>query len=276
MRIAAAFACVGVAALAGAATVKLDPSAAALAQAMDGHRVVLLGEVHDNASQHALRIAALRQLVATGARPAIAFEQFDRERQHDIDAARRARPGDPDYLIAQARGDPGWRWAFYRPYVELALENDLPIVAANLSRRDAIRVAVDGWSAVFDAATVRKLGLDALPVDYRRKHEAAIAAGHCNTLPEEALPARARAQMARDLVLARSLGPYVGRGVVLLGGNGHVRRDIGVAFWLPAETARQAIAIGLLESGDDGADFDAYVVTAPAERDDPCKALRPN
>ena len=45
------------------AATRLDPTAAALAQAMSGHRVVLLGEVHDNAAQHALRIAALRQLI---------------------------------------------------------------------------------------------------------------------------------------------------------------------------------------------------------------------
>ena len=76
-----------------AAPVKIDPAPAALANAMQGHAVVLLGEVHDNAAQHALRVAALRRLLETGARPAIAFEQLDRERQIDIDRARRERPG---------------------------------------------------------------------------------------------------------------------------------------------------------------------------------------
>jgi erythromycin esterase-like protein len=36
----------------------------ALAEAMRGKRIVVLGEVHDNAAQHALRLAALRKLVA--------------------------------------------------------------------------------------------------------------------------------------------------------------------------------------------------------------------
>src|SRR5204863_4366963 len=82
-----------------AAPMKIDPTPAALAQAMSGHRVVLLGEVHDNAAQHALRVAALRQLIERGARPAIAFEQFDREHQADIDRARRERARDADYVI---------------------------------------------------------------------------------------------------------------------------------------------------------------------------------
>ena len=265
--------------MASATPVKMDPTPSALAHAMQGHRVVLLGEVHDNAAQHALRAAALRRLLATGARPAIALEQFDREHQGDIDRARRERPADPDYLIARAKGDPGWNWSFYRPYVALALEYDLPIVAANLSRDDAIEVAIDGWRAVFDAATVRRLGLDALPADLRRKQEHAMATGHCNLLPAEMLPPRANAQMARDIVMAQSIRPYFDRGVVLLAGNGHVRRDIGVPVWLSASLRASAISIGLLEADDDGStpdsatDFDAYVVTRPAERADPCSEL---
>ena len=247
---------------------------------MQGHRIVLLGEVHDNAAQHALRAAALRQLVAQGARPAIAFEQFDTDRQADIDRARRERPRDADYLIAQAKGArDDWRWDSYRPFVALALDYDLPIVAANLSRDKAMKVAIDGWPALFDPATRNELGLDALPANFRRQHEEAIASGHCNLLPADALPAQARAQMARDLIMAQSIRPYLTRGVVLLAGNGHVRRDIGVPFWLTADERRSVVSIGLLEHDDDGsdaesaADFDAYVITERAQRADLCKEL---
>jgi len=258
---------------------RIEAEGAALAQAMRAHRIVLLGEVHDNAAQHVLRLAALRRLVEQGARPALAFEQFDRERQRDIDRARRARPHDAAYLVAQAKGAPGWDWRYYRPFVELALRYDLPIVAANLSRRDAMQVAIDGWGALFDAATRRALALDDLPAELLQKHEAAIAAGHCNLLPADALPAQAHAQMARDIVMARSLLPFVERGIVLLAGNGHVRRDIGVPVWLDASAQREAISIGLLERDDgvttlaDAAAFDAYVITGRADREDPCKAL---
>ena len=278
LRIAICLLWLAAAAVATAAPVELDPNPDALVQAMQGHRIVLLGEVHDNPVQHALRAAALRQWVVEGARPAIAFEQFERERQPDIERARRERPADADYLIAQAKGRDDWRWEYYRPFVALALEYNLPIVAANLSRGEAMQVGIDGWPALFGPATRSALRLDALPTDFRRKHEEAIAIGHCNLLPADALPALARAQMARDVVMARSIRTYVDRGVVLLAGNGHVRRDIGVPFWLPADAARGAISIGVLER-DDGsvpesaADFDAYVITERAVRGDPCKEL---
>jgi len=279
IQIAICFLSLNAAVVATAAQRSIDPNPTALMQAMQGHRVVLLGEVHDNAAQHTLRVAALRRLLANGARPAIAFEQFDRERQPDIDRARRERPGDANYLIAQAKGRDEWRWDFYRPFVALALQYDLPIVAANLSRDKAMQVAIDGWPEVFDARTRDELKLDALPADFRRKHEDAIAAGHCNLLRAEDLSSRARAQVARDIVMARAIRPYVDRGVVLLAGNGHVRRDIGVPFWLGADAVRDVLSIGVLERNDDTsppedvANFDAYVITERAARADPCKEL---
>jgi uncharacterized iron-regulated protein len=178
-----------------AAPVKVDPNPTALMQAMQGHRVVLLGEVHDNAAQHTLRLAALRQLVVKGIRPAIAFEQFDRERQPDIDRARRERPGDANYLIAQAKGRGEWQWDFYRPFVALALEYDLPIVAATFrATRRCMWRSMAGWPSL-----MRVCATNSSSTHYLRtsgKHEDAIAAGHCNLLRAEELPALARANCA--------------------------------------------------------------------------------
>ena len=56
--------------------------------------VVLLGEVHDNAAQHALRLQAFEAWLASGARPALVMEQFDRDasRRSTRLRARRRRP----------------------------------------------------------------------------------------------------------------------------------------------------------------------------------------
>ncbi len=240
-----------------AAAAQLPPTADALAAAMQGKRVVLLGEVHDNAAQHALRAAALRKLVLSGARPAIAFEQFDVGAQDAIDRARRERPRDADYLIAQARGAPGWDWALYKPFVALALEYDLPIVAANLARADAMKTAMTPGT------------LDA-PTELLRAQEEAVVKGHCNLLPAEAVPGMVRAQVARDRTLAGAIAPHAERGVVLLTGNGHARKDMGVPRWL----SMPSISIGLLEDDENAQWFDDYIVTEPAARPDPCEALR--
>src|SRR5512137_1791108 len=201
---------------------------------------VLLGEVHDNVAQHRIRAAALRRLLEQGARPALAFEQFDRERQVDLDRARTEAvpPGSTlaAHVIERARTPKDtWDWARYQPFVELALQYDLPIIAANLSRSAAARVSREGLAAVFDDGELRRLGLDRVSASLQRTHEAIVHDAHCRLLPESALPGLARAQIARDAVLADALRPYLGRGVVLLTGNGHARRDIGVPHHLSAE-----------------------------------------
>lgn len=255
-------------------------TAAALAAAARGADIVLLGEVHDNGEQHALRLAALRQLIAQGKRPAIAFEQFDHERQPDIDRARRERPGDVEHLVAAAGGKPSWRWEFYRPFVALALEHDLPVVAANLSRGDAIKVATRGWGAVFDAEQRAALGLDSLPDGLIAAHARAIEQGHCGVMTQAELERLAPAQIARDIVLARSIRPHVERGVVLLAGNGHVRKDIGIPLWLTEAERKRSVSLGLIESENPLAadeidrQFDAAWTTPTATRVDPCIEFR--
>jgi uncharacterized iron-regulated protein len=241
--------------------------------------IVLLGEVHDNAALHALRLEALRLLLAGGARPALAFEQFDRDRQPEIDRARAIRPLDADHLIAAGGADGGWEWDHYRPYLQLALAHGLPVVAANLSRTDAMRVVREGFAAVLGDERMRRLGLDQLPQPFLAAHRLAVARGHCDLLPDTMLPAMARAQIARDIVLADALRAHHDRGVVLLTGNGHARIDIGVPAWLSPDERRVSVSVGLVETVPDARSephppFDAVFGVAAAHRPDPCIALR--
>ncbi len=262
---------------------RIDLDSQALASALARRPVVLLGEVHDNAAQHAARAAALRRFLRAGARPAIALEQFDRERQADIDRARRETPppgvSRADHVIAQATPPrSGWNWDFYRPYVELALEYDLPIVAANLSRADAESVARHGYGAVFDAATIARLGLEALPAAVMNKQQRAVDEGHCGLLSGDLVHRLARAQVARDAALILAIRPYFDRGVVLLTGNGHARNDIGAPIYLSGAERARTLTIGLLEDEHAEAEwrtrYDMVFITPTQQRPDPCANFR--
>lgn len=248
----------------------VDPRARALFEAMQGRRLVLLGEVHDNAEQHGLRLLAFELLLASGARPALLLEMFDRERQTDLDRLRAyaTLPGGGELLAVNA-GGPGWTWSHYRPFLDRAIEAGLPIVAANVSRADARLVVADGLAAHgFDAA---------VPPDVEAVQAGLVQAAHCGAFDAATAARLARVQLARDQFMARRLAAQADRGALLLAGNGHVRRDVGIVRWLPPELARETVAIGLLEEGDPtpASAFDRVVVTAGAVRADPCAALRP-
>ncbi len=246
---------------------------------LSGPAIVLLGEVHDNAVQHRLRLELLERAFAAGWRPAIAMEQLDREHQADIDQARAQFPHDADRLLERAAADrSGWNWAYYRPFVELALRYDVPLLAANLSRADAMRIAREGYAAVFDPAQRAALGLDrAVPADIERIQSAEISSGHCDAVPVALLPGMVRAQLARDAWMADVLRSHAAQGIVLLAGNGHTRRDIGVPHWLGPEASARVLSVGFLEAGGSrsapGA-WDVIVRTPAAVREDPCKGIR--
>jgi uncharacterized iron-regulated protein len=247
-----------------------------------GDAIVLLGEVHDNAAQHRLRLAVLRRAFEAGWRPAIAMEQLDREHQVDIERARMERPRDADYLVEKAatehgKSNNGWKWDYYRPYVALALEYGVPLLAANLSRHDAQKIVKLGYSGVFDDAMQHLLGLDRQRPALQAAQEKEIDVGHCHTLPSELLPAMARTQLARDAVMAGVLREHAAQGVVLLAGDGHARRDIGVPAWFEPTVLGRVFAVGFLERDDPAppaSAFDAVVTTDAVPRPDRCATLR--
>lgn len=233
--------------------------------------LVLLGEVHDNAAQHAMRAEALRALLESGARPALLMEQFDRERQAELDRALARSGTTADAVIAAATpADPsmqGWSWSFYKPYIALAIEYRLPIVAANVSRNDTRRLLKDGLSS---------LGFEArVPADIEAAQASDIVDGHCGMIDTAMAGRMVGAQVARDQFMARAIEANGARGAVLIAGNGHVRRDVGVPRWLSAAARERSVAIGLLEPGDpNAAAFDVAFTTAAQPRSDPCEGMR--
>jgi len=246
-----------------------------------GDAIVLLGEVHDNPVMQRLRLEVLRRAFEAGWRPAIAMEQFDREQQVDIERARMERPLDADYLIDKAarqhgKSMNGWNWEYYRPYVALALQYGVPLLAANLSRHDAQKIIELGYSAVFDDSMEHLLGLDRQRPSLLAAQENEIDLGHCHALPREQLPAMARAQVARDAVMAGVLREHAAQAVVLLAGDGHARQDIGVPTWFDPPTRARVFTVGFLERGDlaPPSAFDAVVSTDAVPRPDRCATLQ--
>lgn len=236
--------------------------------------IMLLGEVHDNPDGHRQRTDALRVEVEAGFRPALLMEQFDRENQAALTQAQ-AQCRDADCVIAAA-GAKRWEWPLYKPVIELALKYRLPLIAANVSRADAGKVIGGGLPAALDAETIRQFKLDqALPTDLAARQRQAIIDGHCGKFPEDMVPGMVNAQVARDVWMAKLLAEHSTNGAVLLAGNGHVRKDVGVPRWLSLVTAIKPDVHGYVEKAEpgDAAAYDVTHVIPPHPRPDPCAAL---
>ena len=235
--------------------------------------VLLLGETHDNADGHRLRLRHLQVRVDAGWRPAIAMEQFDREQQPALDAAMRDC-ADADCVVARMiTAKSGWNWTFYKPVVALALQYRLPLLAANLSRADAGKVVKAGFAVALSPDVRNRYDIDAaLPAALLAAQVEEVRTGHCNMLPAAMLEPMARAQIARDVLMAEAMRPYLERGVVLIAGNGHVRRDIAVPYWLRAQGVANW-SVGYLEQRAAEAEFDAQHAIPPIKRPDACAGV---
>jgi uncharacterized iron-regulated protein len=259
---------------------------AALRQELAGARYVLLGERHDNPHHHALQAALVRALAAAGRKPVVAMEMLDLEQQPQVDAALVQAPQDPDAFARAVEWESrGWDWALYRPVVAAALEAGLPLVAVNLSRTEAQRLARGGAASLRPEERAR-LGLDVpLPEAEAAELRAELQASHCGQLPENALEGMMLAQRARDAVMARRLVETDrGDGAILITGAGHARKDRGVATVLarlaPERTVRSVAFVEVSPAGEaqglspEEAPYDFLWFTPAVEREDPCAAFR--
>jgi uncharacterized iron-regulated protein len=241
----------------------MDTRQQILNDAVRSKPIVLLGEVHDNAKQHAMRLLAFENLLREGKRPALLMEQFDRENQAAIEVARKQAPNDLSNIIAAgSANNRGWNWSYYKPFLALAIKYELPIIAANVSNADSKKAMREGLKA---------LNISAVPNSHIVDQQAQeIFNGHCQMMPMAAAKKMVNAQVAKDIVMAQFVIQHQIRGVVLLAGNGHVRKDIGIPIWLSQSAKENSVSIGLLESTSTADLFDVRIVTTAQTRDDPC------
>ena len=190
--------------------------------------VLLVGEQHDAAEHHKIEAQIISELARRGVLAALALEMAD----VGLSTAK-LKPSSSD---AQARSalqwdDQGWPWAVYGPVVMTAVRAGVPVLGANLPRTQMM-------ASMSDHKLDRRLPGPAL-----KAQQQAIRLGHCNQLPETQITPMTRIQIARDITMAEAIhqAAFPGKVVVLLAGNGHVDRALGVPQHLPADMKAKVI-----------------------------------
>ena len=211
--------------------------------------VLLLGEQHDAPAHQQLQRQAVQWLAARGALAALALEMAEQGRS-TAGLPRDASEADVQHALAWR--DAGWPWQTYRLVVMAAVRAGVPVLGANLPtarQRDAMR----------DAALDARLPPAALAEQQQRMRD-----GHCGLLPESQIGPMTRVQIARDIAMADTVraARQPGRTVLLVAGNGHVHRALGVPLHLPPDLTTKVLSA---QSGQAQAAIDSEVTdTLPA------------
>src|SRR6188768_1459607 len=107
---------------------------------------VFVGEQHDDPNTHRLELAIVEGLTRRGVPVVVAMEMFERDVQGSLDKYAAGTIAEEQFL---KESRPWPRYATdYRPILEYARANKLPIVASNVPRRIASDVGKTGLSAV--------------------------------------------------------------------------------------------------------------------------------
>ncbi len=259
---------------------------ATLAAMLAGADVVLLGETHDNPDHHALQAWVLRRLIASGRRPALAFEMLGADQAPALSAHLARDAGDAGGIGAAVDfAGGGWGdWAAYAPLARIALDAGLPLVAAN-PPREQVRLIVR-FGMVPQELAARLGGGPRLPEPMLAALRREIQDSHCGMLTEPAVARMALAQIVKDANMAAVLADTARvrpGGVVLLLGSGHARLDRGVPYHLRALAPQAKVfSLGLIEidrragSADLAAlaaAYDAVWFTPAVAEDDGCGAF---
>lgn len=212
--------------------------------------VLLLGEQHDAPAHQQLQRQTVQWLAARGALAALALEMAEQGRS-TAGLPRDASEADVQHALAWR--DAGWPWKTYRLVVMAAVRAGVPVLGANLPtarQRDAMR----------DATLDARLPPAALQEQQQRMRD-----GHCGLLPESQIGPMTRVQIARDIAMADTVraARQPGRTVLLVAGNGHVHRALGVPLHLPPDLTTKVLSA---QSGQAQAAIDSEVTdTLPAD-----------
>lgn len=193
--------------------------------------LLLIGEQHDAPEHQRLQSAVVQALAQRGQLAALVIEMAEQGRQTI------GLPADAGEALVRERLDwladspGGWSWNTYSPVVMAAVQAGVPVLGGNLPRGQ-MRAAMA--NEVLD----NLLGANAL-----LQQRDNIREGHCGLLPESQVGPMTRIQLARDQTMARTALTAIqpGQTVLLVAGNQHVRRDLGVPQHLPATQAYKVV-----------------------------------
>ncbi|CDS52172.1 lipoprotein, putative [Polaromonas sp. CG9_12] len=225
--------------------------------------VLLVGEQHDAPAHHELEQQIVSSLASRGLLAAVALEMAE----VGVSTAQLK----PSSTEAQARralkwDDKSWPWTAYGPAVMTAVRAGVPVLGANLPRDQMTASMNDGK-------------LDGqLPGPALKAQQQGIRLGHCNLLPESQITQMTRIQIAKDITMADTVHQLLlpGKTVVLLTGNGHADRTLGVPQHLRADVKAKSLQ---LRAGDgDATDrpgaFDGVWPTPALPETDYCAELK--
>lgn len=223
-----------------------------LANALGDYDVVLVGEWHTHPGIHLFEAQLLSTLAARYPATALSLEQFSRAEQATLDAYLAGETGENTF-IDKSNAWPNYV-SDYRPLIEIARQDALPVIAANAPQSIVRCIGREGESYLERlSGEERGWVADTLTKDespYKEKFFAAMFHGDETKTLNQYL-----AQIAWDDTMAESIVDFLaanpGYKVMQIAGAFHVEEGLGIASRITARNPALKVAIISPQTADD-------------------------
>jgi uncharacterized iron-regulated protein len=221
---------------------------------LTGKRVVYVGETHDAYGHHLNQLAVIKALHLRNPDLAIGMEFFQQPFQQVLDDYIAGRTGEREML----RGSEWYkRWRFdyrlYRPILQYAREQGIPVIALNVAKELTDRVSEVGFEGLEPSERARiAQEFDDSDPDYRARIRSVYE--HHPGATKDGFERFLQVQLAWDEGMAeqavRYLTQHPKKQLVVLAGSGHLMYGTGIpervgrrlsvesAILLPADTLK--------------------------------------
>lgn len=217
-----------------------------------GADIICIGEYHDEDLHHRVQLHLIKALHARDERLGIGLEMFQSPFQKAIERYFAGKISEAEFLKeSEWAGRWGYDWPLYRPIVEFARRNGLPMAALNVSRELTAKISKGGWESL-TADERALLG----PVDFFVKehrdwwHERLSKMhGDAKATPERKERSY-QVMTAWDDFMGRSAAAFQKaqgvRRMVVLAGLGHIEHGFGIPFRAARLHGSRVATVGIM------------------------------
>lgn len=203
-------------------------------------RIVYVGENHDNYAHHAVQLEFIKSSVRSDMQLAIGMEMFQRSFQPVLDDFIK---GVIDQKTFLKKTEYYKRWGFdydlYKPILDYARDNLIPVIALNVEKEIVEQVAKNGIDSLgSDLKAKIPIEMDFSDAEYKERLKR-IFEGH-ESMKDRNFDFFYQAQILWDEVMSQSIADYLSshsdRRMIVLTGSGHLAYGSGI----PKRTARRS------------------------------------
>lgn len=184
---------------------------------------VLIGEKHDNPDHHLIEQHLLNTFAASDT--AVVFEMLNDTQAPLIDSLKPNASLDDFKQQLQWPGK-GWAWQDYGPLFQTVVQQGAALLAGNIDRQTISQLYSGGVDVLTDKQRFETV--TAVSEKTTDSITELVFESHCKMMPREYLQPMVNIQLAKDASMASAMVRSAKSQKLLIAGNVHTRKDVGV------------------------------------------------